>query len=250
MPETDITNQELGLTEPVENNTNNGIIENETEVTTKTPKKQTSAPKSNIDILAVLKTILQKWDETLLPVLWMSKERLQTLYNDYNALLTNRLTLGASRGAITSELKNLDKEIDENIEYPKNRLIEKLKSKQEAIARFREFGIVKERAYKLPLGRENREMALSMLKNALSTYQFQDMEFGIEYWTNIYNRYSELVRQAREIDGSVSANVGTLTQMRNEVCKFHNSFINIVKGNYPDTWRNELRDFGFQKEKY
>ena len=63
-------------------------------------------------------------------------------------------------------------------------------------------------------------------------------------------RYDGLIQQARETDGNVSSKVGTLNQMRNESKKFIKCFIIVTKGNYSNTWKNELRDFGLQKEKY
>ncbi len=231
---------------------NSEIISNSenTEPEVKTSKRQKSIPTSDNDTLAVIVSLLPKWDETILPLFWISKQRLQEITDNYSTLLMNRTTTGASRGSITSSLRRLDDEMDINIEHVKNRLAERLKSKQEAIARYREFGIVKEKSYKLPMSREDRVKALPMLLNALNEYQFLDTDFGIEYWTDMYARYEPLVNLARSTDGSVSSKVGTLNQYRSEVRKFQNCFIQIVKGNYPDTWKNMLRDFGFQKEKY
>jgi len=200
--------------------------------------------------LAVVESLLPKWDEAVLPVAWMKKSRLEEISENYSSLLNNRVSTGASRGAISSELRKIDDEVDFNIEHVKNRLSERLGSKNEAVARYREFGIVKERAYKLPLSREDRVKAFPLLIDALNTYQFLDTNYGIDYWTDIYNRYKVLVEAARQTDGSVSSKVGTLNQMRSETKKFLKNFILIVRGNYPETWKNVLRDFGFQKEKY
>jgi len=194
--------------------------------------------------------LLAGWNDAEMPMRWMEKSRLQTLVSDYSTLSMNRNTVGASRGAITSALRKLDDEIDRSIEYVKNRLEERLGSLDDARARFREFGIVKEKSFKLPLSREHRVNALSMLVNALGVYQFQDTNYGIAYWTDIHARYEQLLQQARATDGNVSSKVGTLNGMRNELRKFLNAFIFLVRANYPETWRNELRNFGFQKEKY
>ena len=62
----------------------------------------------------------------------MPKTELVELADSYAQFLLTRNTKGASRGAITSELRKLDDEIDTTIEYVKNRLAERLGSKQEA----------------------------------------------------------------------------------------------------------------------
>jgi hypothetical protein len=214
-------------------------------------KKQSKSVQTNdSDTLAVLNSLLLKWNESVLPVAWMTKSQLQELATQYSSLLMNRNTTGASRGKITSGLRRLDDEIDLNIEHIKNRLQERLGSRNEALSRFREFGIVKEKSYKLPLSREHRLLALKMLIDALGVYQFQDTNYNIEYWTAINNEYETLLNQARATDGTVSSKVGTLNGIRSKVKKFQTNFKFIVRGNYPDTWKNELRDFGFQKEKY
>ncbi len=214
------------------------------------PKKQKATPRNDSDTLAVVQGVIAKWDDTVMPLLWMEKSRLVSLAADFSSLLMNRNTTGASRGAITSALRKLDDEIDENIEHIKNRLAERLESKDEAVARYREFGIVKERAYKLPLSREHRVGALLMLANAVGVYQFEGSNFGVQYWTTMHTRYEQLVQQARATDGNVSSKVGSLNGMRSEIRKFLNAFILLVRASYPVTWKNELRNFGFQKEKY
>ncbi len=234
-------------------------FQNTTELLTDTPEtnqdprsatRRQSTPNSDGDILAVITGVLERWDETLHPVAWMTKARLQTVANDYSTHLRNRNTTGASRGAITSELRSLDDEIDISLEFIKNRLAERLHSKSEAVARYREFGIVKERAYKLPASREHRAEALLMLIDALGVYQFQDTDYSVTYWTDIQTRYAALVAQARATDGQLSGKVGTLNALRSEARKFLSAFIFIIRGNYPDTWKHVLREHGYHKEKY
>jgi len=247
-----LENDNLGLNEgglEITSETTTNTTESE-EQTGKSKKQSKSSPTNDSDTLAVLNSLLLKWDEAVLPVKWMSKERLQEIVTNYSSLLMNRNTTGASRGQLTSGLRKLDDEIDMNIEHIKNRLAERLGSKNEAISRYREFGILKEKSYKLPTSREHRVNSLVMLIQALGVYQFQDTSFDIEYWTNIHSQYETLLNQARATDGTVSSKVGTLNGIRSEMTKFQNSFKLIVRGNYPETWKNELRDFGFQKEKF
>jgi len=211
---------------------------------------KSNIPANDTDILAVLECLLPKWNEVLMPIVWMQKSRMQQLYVDYRYLSFNRRSTGASRGSLTEQLNNIDDEIDEAIEFVKNRVAERMKSKSSAVASYKELGIIKGRKYTLPEGREDRLAALEMLVKALAEYNFQDTEYGIEYWNDVRSRYDALLKQTRINDGTVSLNVGTLNEMRAEIKKFNGCFISIVKGNYPETWKAQLRYFGFQKEKY
>jgi hypothetical protein len=38
--------------------------------------------------------------------------------------------------------------------------------------------------------------------------------------------------------------------MRTSILKTNNALIHVLKGNFPDTWKSVIREWGFQKEKY
>jgi len=213
-------------------------------------RRKSNKPMTDNDILAVLESLIPKWNESKITVAWMLKSELEQLFTDYKSVSFNRRTSGASRGGTTDEIGLLDKEIDVAIEHVKNRLSERLKSKRSAIARYPELGIEKGRKYALPEKREDRLKAFPILIESLKAYNFLDTEFNLKYWEEVYVRYETLAKQARSTAGNVSMKVGTLNQYRAETRKFFNSFISIIRGNFPDTWRNELRNYGFQKEKY
>jgi hypothetical protein len=243
------SNQNIVPAEYEMNTKVSSTTENSAEIV-KILRRRSNTPQTDNDNLAVLSSLIPKWDETAMPIGWMPKSVLMKLHDDYNTLSASRNTKGASRKPISSDLRALDDEIDSSIEHPKNRLKERFRSPREAIARYITLGIVKEKSYKLPTNREDRLKALDILLGGMNEYQFKDTDFGIDYWTDIKTRYEPLVKLARATDGTVSGNVGTLNQMRSQVRKFNNCFIHIVKANYPDSWKNVLRDFGFQKEKY
>jgi len=228
----------------------NTVLEVENNESLEKKSYRKTVPTNDHDLLAVIRTLLPKWDENEFRVLWMSKLRLTEKFDYFTDLLYNRTTVGASRGNITGELKELHKEADISIEHVKNRLSEKLGSKRKAIECYREIGVVKEQTYKLPRSKEMRVNSFEVLLNGLKTYELENTTFGKEYWTDLRDRYSSFVDLARNTDGSVSHKVGTLNEERKELKQFFNSFILIIRANYPTTWRNVLRDYGFQKEKY
>lgn len=215
-------------------------------------KKSTlsNIPRRDADMLGVFRSVNLKWDEAQFVIAWITKARFVELVNTFYNLLLNRKTVGASRGSVTEELKDLNLEIDRSIEHVKNKLAETYGSKKEAMVHYPAFGIVKESSYKLPKAKEKRFNNMNLLINGLKLYGFENMTYGLQYWTDIQERYNRNIDKARHTDGSVSVKVGNLDEMRDELRLFCNSFIHIVRGNHPVQWRNIIRDYGFQKEKY
>lgn len=227
-----------------------GSENTEIENSVKKPKRQPQLPVNDYDLVAVAKSMLPKWDESILPLVWAKKTEMETMVLQYADSLRNRNTVGASRGSITSSLTAAHKEADKSIEHVKNKLFEIVGSKAEATVRYGEFGIVKERTYKFPQAREARAASFDVLIEALTAYKIEDFAYGTAYWTALKEQYNSLLEQARSVDGSVSTKVGSLNYNRTFVRKFLNSFVQLIKANYPDEWKTKLRDYGFQKEKY
>jgi hypothetical protein len=48
----------------------------------------------------------------------------------------------------------------------------------------------------------------------------------------------------------VASKVGDKNILKKELKKALNAIVNIIKANYPDNYKEELRNWGFQKEKY
>ena len=67
---------------------------------------------------------------------------------------------------------------------------------------------------------------------------------------NLYKEFNAQVAQSSVLDGQISVSVGDKNVLKNTLRKGLNSVIGIIKANYPDTYKQELRDWGFQKEKY
>jgi hypothetical protein len=207
-------------------------------------------PKGDINMIRVYKTLKPQWDETKLPLQWTSKTEADTKFNSFETTFDNRTRKGASRSSITGDLSRMDKEIDKSIEYIKSRLREQYNSIERAREFYPEFGIVKERSYKLPADRESRVEALKRTTDAVIKFNFPGTAYDGDYWRNISAKYELLHSQAIATDGNVSGNVGTLNAYRDYARKFYACFVLLVKANYPDSWNGKLRDFGFQKEKY
>jgi len=79
---------------------------------------------------------------------------------------------------------------------------------------------------------------------------FAGNTYGDTYWQNVRTNYGSLLTQAETSDSTVSGKVGTKNTLKKGIKKVLNSLVLSIKANYPDTWKQELRVWGFQKEKY
>jgi hypothetical protein len=220
-----------------------------------TPKPETAktgtVPRSDVDLGNVAADVSNKWNSTPgIILLWTGPPIFAVKVTQYNTTLGERKSTGGGRKSITAQLKIGDKEIDTRTENVKGYLEEKY-GKALAPSYYPAFGIVKEGdRYKLPLDRNNRLQALDLMVAAITNEGFAGNTYGDIYWQNIRTQYNALLTQAETTDSTVSGKVGTKNQLKKEIKKVLNALVLTIKANYPDTWKTELRVWGFQKEKY
>lgn len=220
-----------------------------------TPKpessKTTNVPRSDVDLGNVAADVSNKWMATPgIMLLWKTLPVFAAEVTQYNTTLGERKSTGGGRKSITAQLKLADKEIETRTENVKGYLEEKY-GKALAPSYYPAFGIAKEgNRYKLPLDRNARLLALDLMVAAINTEGFTSNTYGDAYWQGVRTNYNTLLNQAETTDSTVSGKVGTKNQLKKEIKKVLNALVLSIKANYPDTWKQELRVWGFQKEKY
>jgi hypothetical protein len=215
------------------------------------PTKKRNLPAADINFGNVVTNVSAKWmanDELTLK--WLTATQFEADATSFNATLETRLQKGASRPQLTQSLKTLDKEIDNALSYVKGYITDKYK-KENAPSYYVAFGIEhKTNKYVFPLDQNKRIAALKLMIEAITVHGFEDKEYGLLFWTPISAQYSTFVGQASAVDGQVAVKVGDKNELKKSLKKGLNAIINLLKANYPDTYKHELRDWGFQKEKY
>lgn len=220
-----------------------------------TPKpdvnKTGNVPRSDVDLGNVAADVSNKWMTTPgITLLWKPLPMFMAEVTQYNTTLGERKSTGGSRKSLTGQLKALDKEIDLRTENVKGYLEEKY-GKATAPDYYPAFGIVKTgKIYKLPKDRNERLTNLDLMVAAINNEGFTSNTYGDAYWQNVRSNYTNLLTQAETTDSTVSGKVGTKNQLKKEIKKVLNALVLVIKANYPDTWKQELRVWGFQKEKY
>ena len=214
-------------------------------------KKTATVPAKDLDFAKVAKSVADKWaTEPWLQLQWTNQNDFATQQTEYTAVLNTRQSTGSSRPQITKALKVLDKKIENSISYVKGYITDKYK-KETAQSYYASFGMdFINKAYLLPSDQNRRSAALKLMVDAVASNGFGDKEFGTTYWTTIKQEYDTLLAQALGNDSTVASNVSSKNVLKAALTKVINALINALKAHYPDTFKAELRNWGFQKEKY
>lgn len=218
-------------------------------VETKT-KSRRSLPVAELDILTLAKTVFTQWKKSGLTLTWITPEKFQTYIGTFDGAYTERVNKGAARSSITKKLKELNVQINESLNYVKGYINEKY-GKKNAQSYYSQFGIDHYgNSYAFSQDNDRRKQSLDMLIEALSAHDFADKMYGVNYWMPIRDLFASLLEQARDNDTLVSNKVKIKNESKTEVIKTLNALVNLLKANFPDTYKYEMREWGFQKEKY
>jgi hypothetical protein len=213
--------------------------------------KTTNVPVADLDFSNVVGKVSTKWNTApWLTLQWLTVSEFETKTNTYQATLTTRIQTGNNRPQITKALKNINKEIDNKLANVKGYIADKY-GKENAVSYYASFGIeFSNKTYHFPIDQNSRSEALELMVNAIATNGFNDKTYGTAFWTNIKTQFDNLLQLASDTDGTVSNKVGDKNALKKELKKALNAIVLVIKGNYPDTYKQELRTWGFQKEKY
>lgn len=208
-------------------------------------------PKKEADINTVAMAVAQAWAANPdIALIWTDAVKLKEAAEAFSASYMEREGAKGVRRSVTQDLKDVNMEIDTSTEFVKNYIADKF-SKRNAPAHYVSFGIVKtRRQYKLPLDNDARLYALETMINGIEANGFNELKYGKAYWTALRERFANVKQQASETDKTSAEHVGIKAGQKALIRKTLNSLILSIKANYPDTWHEELRIWGFQKEKY
>lgn len=221
------------------------------ESTEKKVNKTKILPAKQADMVDLSEYVAKKWASSPdITLRWIKLAEFQTLVQDFKNSLGERIQVGSGRQSTTKLLKNLDTELNKAVEELKIAILGKF-GKEDGKAYFSEFGIAKvNKTFKLPQDRNQRQKALITLLQGLEKHQLTVTKYPLQFFKDTQTQYNTLMNEAKDIDSTVSAEVGNKNELMKQVEKVLNALILMIKANYPDTYQAELRAWGFQKEKY
>ncbi len=215
------------------------------------PKHVKSLPAADIDFMDVSKGVAATWlvnpDITLL---WKKSVDFDKEVQDYAASLGSRLSMGSVRPGQSQTLKQLDKRVNDAVTEVKV-YIEKKYKKANAQPQFARFGLVRENTtWCISKDRNNRKAAFELMIAAIATDGFGAEEYGTAFWTALQTDYSTALAAASNTTGDVSEKVATKNQQKLAIKKVLTNLLFVLRGNYPDTYKEMYRKWGWKKESY
>ena len=210
-----------------------------------------NVPNKDADLEMVCEGANAKWAANpFVTLLWKKQGEFATDTANFKNALELRNTAGGKRPGQSNDLDNIDQEAEDAVPFVKT-YINKLFGPKDGPKHYAEFGLIhRNHSYELPTDREKRKDALRMMVDAIAANGFGAETYGTAFWTDIKTRFDAALTTALSGAGTVSADVGDLVILRTTLRRVLHSILLILEANYPDTFEQERRDWGFQKESY
>lgn len=221
------------------------------EVTDHHIRHESSVPRKDAALLSVCQVAGAQWEATpAFSLVWKTAVEFKTETAAFETELGERTTEGGDRPQVTRNVDNLDIKIEDAIPFVKSYINGKWGPK-DGPSHYASFGLVhRSEHYEFPTQRQQRISSINMMVKAIHDAGFDGNEFGKTFWTDIQKQYSELAGDATDTSGSISEHVSKLVQMRTSLRRVLHSLLLLIEANYPDTFEQMRRVWGFQKEKY
>lgn len=183
-------------------------------------------------------------------LIWVTQAAFEKDVTDFTDILEQRRKAGSNLSPTSKELENLDNSIDDAIPYVKSYINNKYGPK-DGPAHFAEFGMVHtHHHYDFPSSRQGRKGSLKMMADAIAKDGFDKNTYGSAFWNDMIVKYEDYLKKSSDTSGDVSEHVSDLVQLRTKIRKVLHSLLLLIEANYPDTFDQARRKWGFQKEKY
>lgn len=219
--------------------------------TTAKPNATAAIPAADVDFMDVARAAAATWLATAdITLVWKTSGDFNTQVQDYATMLSSRKATGSLRPGQSLTLKQMDSRIDTAVKEVKVYIERKFKT-DGAIAQFARYGIVKDGSmYRMSRDRNNRKEAFKLMIDAIAADGFTAEEYGTAFWRDMQTSFSNALTQAGNTAGDVSSKVATKNQQKIAIKKVMTSLQLALRANYPDTFKQVYRDWGWQKESY
>ncbi len=217
----------------------------------KTKKYVSYLPKKEVDILSVSKLVDLKWTEktTAVDIRWTNLVEFQDAYKKFEMLIQFKNLTGAQRKELTRQVKQKNKELDYYIGIVHGRISEKFGMEKAAII-YPQFGYEGKSQNSYPTKTKDRLFALDMMVKSVEKFEMSDMPYGLDFWKDFKANYALLLGQTGVTDSSDSDKTSEKNEIKKYLQKTHKSLIKYLESTQPDTYKSEIRAWGFHREKY
>ena len=217
-----------------------------------TPVRHISTvPSKDADLQSVGDSVVIKWAaETWFIVKYITQADFSNNMKRYDDLLQQRTSAGGGTHGLSTDMHELDVEADDAVPYVKNFWFGIYGAKH-AADHYGELGLEhKYSRYELPNDRHKRTIAISTLIDALKKNKITTGNYSADWWTDYLTRYNAAMGTSEGNAKDISGFVGELNQLRTSIRRTLQSVLHILEGNYPDTFEQVRREWGFLKDRY
>jgi hypothetical protein len=217
----------------------------------KTKNQKASVPAADIDFGNLALIVSTAWAaNSQITLIGKTTEDFAQQVTDYNTVLNNRRQQGSLKPQQTKTLKTLDRQAATALAEVKSYISNKYTTKN-AQSYYPQFGIVHQgKKWVLPFDRQEKSQALQMMIDAIAEHGFGENVYGTTFWTTLKSQYDVALSTTSAIKQGVSNKVGNKNQLKTEIKKVLKSLRLTIEANYPDTFKQVLREWGFLKEDY
>ena len=215
-------------------------------------RHRANVPRKTADLLNVSQQVAAEWKSSpFITLVWKTQSEFEEQTNTFGTLLNQRLQSGGNRQYMTNDLETLDEKIDDAIPDMKSRINYKFGPK-DGKSHYASFGMIHKSngGYEFPTDREGRKSSLQLMITACTENGFTDGEHNVDFWTQLQKDYVAAMQKAAGTSGDVSGYVGDLNTLRTTLMRVLHSILLLLEANYPDTFDQVRREWGFQKENY
>jgi len=225
-----------------------------TSTTTTTPTKTVKTPgvpKGDINFGNTITLVSNSWiANPTITIAYTTSAEFAQMAKDYNIDLAERIEIGSTRSQQTKILVGLDRKIKTGLKEVKSYIATKYGT-DNAESYFNQFGIVHEKSgWKLPIDRQKRTLALNQMAKAIDANGFGANAYGKTFWADIIKLYGPTVEIVQGIEQKVADKVKNKNTGKKDLNKILTSLRFILRGNFPETYKQVYRTWGFLKENY
>jgi hypothetical protein len=207
-------------------------------------------PRKQYGIGLLAERAAQKWATVPgIALLYTTPAELAANTTLFLGMLEKRQKDGSDRSPITAGLEKADSDMERGIRKNKAYLVGLYE--ENAADHYPSFGLEHVRkAWRLPYSRSKRRELFKLIMVSVEKHGFADKEYGKAFWAELATRYEQLLTSSTGTDGKVSVQVSSKNELKEWLVMVLQSLALSIEANYPQTFKGELRDWGFQKNKY
>ena len=217
---------------------------------TKKPVKKNYNPQAMGDLVSVSQKVNEKWAATpAITLLWITQPDFEKLVNSLSAAVGQQASDASLSPSESQSLKQMDTQMNDAVKNVKRGI--DYKFKDAGTAQYARYGLVKQGgSYQLPRDRDDRLKNLPLMIAAVAADGFDKEDWGSDFWTNLLPAYTAAVKASGDSKGSVSVGSANINATMQQLNKVSTALRFVLRGNYPDTYQQVYRDWGWQRESY